>query len=117
NLQSELFRDFVAQWCRAHFWNRESACCNHERRRTKFFSVCPDHEFSSFRNFSSLLVQKSLHAGRTALRLEHLRDVARGVVTEKLAQCFFVIGNLVLLDECDEVLRQVASQSRFRKMW
>src|SRR5262249_46486643 len=35
---------------------------------------------------------------------------------EKLAQRFFVIGNLVLLDECDEVLWLVARQSRPRKV-
>src|SRR5262249_1291656 len=54
--------------------------------------------------------------GGAALGFEHLCDVARGAVTEKLPERFLMVGNLVLLNEGKEVLRGVACQGGLCKM-
>ena len=61
-------------------------------------------------NLSDVLIEDNANAGGAALRFQHGDDVASGAVAEELAQCFLVIGDAVLLDQCDEVMRRIAGE-------
>ncbi len=51
-------------------------------------------------------------AGGGAFGEEQRDDVAGAAVAEELAEGFFVVGDAVLLDERDEVLRGIAREGR-----
>ena len=67
-------------------------------------------------HFANPGAQKYFHAGRAALRFQHSRDLVGRAIAKKLAQRFFVIGDAVLFDQGDKVLRRVARQRRFREV-
>ena len=58
-------------------------------------------------------VGENSNAGMAALNFEHVHDVLRGAVTEKLAQSFFVVGNAMLFHQHDEIRRGERGQGRF----
>ena len=53
---------------------------------------------------------------RPAFGFEHLDNIAGGMIAEKLAQCFLVVRDAMLLDQSDEVRRRVPRQRGFREV-
>jgi hypothetical protein len=62
-------------------------------------------------------VEKNLHAGGAAFRFQHVRDVFRGAIAEKLAQGFLVVGDAVFFNQGDEIGGGVAGQGGFREVF
>ena len=75
-----------------------------------------DREASILFNRFNLHADPNLHASLGALALEHGHDTLRGAVTEELSQGLLVIGNTMLMNKIDEVVRGVAGQGRLGEM-
>ena len=56
------------------------------------------------------------YPGRSALLLQHVHYVAGGAVAKELAQRFLMPGNVVLLDQLQEIGRSVAGQRGLGKV-
>ena len=67
-------------------------------------------------DLADVLIENDANAGRTALRFEHRNDIACGAIAEELAQGLLVIGDVMPLDQCDEVVRRVAGERRAGEM-
>src|SRR5580692_276768 len=61
--------------------------------------------------------EKDLNIRGFAFRFEHVRDVLRGEIAEKLAQSFLVIRDVMFLDEGDEVGGCVSGQGGFGEVF
>ena len=55
-------------------------------------------------------VEEELNARFTAFGFQHGGDLRGGIVTEKLAEGFFVEGDAMFADESDEIGRRVAGE-------
>src|SRR5580658_2961584 len=97
NPQSKLPRQVVTECSRSHLRNGKSARCYHQRRRTAFVAVAPHQKLVRPPNLANVGAQKYLHSGGSALLFEHLCNLVRRTVAEKLPQRFFVVGNSMLL--------------------
>src|SRR6266567_4791301 len=103
NLYSKLARQLVAKRRRTHLRNRQSARGNHHHWRAKFFRLCSGHKFRRFHNVAYLRIQKNLDSSVTALGFEQPGNFLSGAVAKKLAQRFFVVGNSIFFDPCNEI--------------
>ncbi len=56
------------------------------------------------------------HAGRSHFGEQHRDDFLRRTITEKLAECLFMPGNAVCLNQFQKILRRVARERRFAEM-
>ncbi len=117
DFQTELTREMVAERSRADFGDRKAACCNDQDRSTKLGGVSLHDELGGLLNFFHFGVQNDLDACLAALGFEHVCDVLRGAIAEKLAKSFLVVRNTVFFDEGDEVRRCVAGESGFREVF
>jgi hypothetical protein len=61
--------------------------------------------------------EKDLHSGAAAFRFEHICNVFRGAIAEELPERFLVVGDAMLLNECDEICGRVAGQGGFREVF
>jgi hypothetical protein len=64
-------------------------------------------------NFGDAGVEEHLDVRGTAFGFEEVGDVRGGVVAEKLAESFFVVGDTMLFDESDEVSWSEAGEGGF----
>lgn len=62
------------------------------------------------------MIDQHFNSMGATLFLQHFGDVARGAVAEELSQSLFVIGNVVFLDQRNEIRWRVARQRRLSKM-
>lgn len=117
DFETELAGKIVTHGRCANFGNRKAPGCDDKYWRAKFGGVGADDELAGVLDFLNFRIENNLDAGVAALGFEHAGDVLCGAVAEKLAQCFFVIRNAMLLDESDEVRRRVAGQRGFREVF
>ena len=54
--------------------------------------------------------------GGAAFGFQHVGNIARGAITEKLAESFFVVRNGMAFDEGDEIRRGITRQRRFSEV-
>ncbi len=62
------------------------------------------------------MAEPQINPGSPALCQQHGDDLARRAVAEQLPEGFFVIGDVMLFDQGDEVVLGVAGQGRFAEM-
>jgi hypothetical protein len=68
-------------------------------------------------NVTDSAVEKNLYAGGAAFRFQHVSDVFRGAIAEKLAQRLLVVRNAMFFNQRDEIDRRVTGEGGFRKMF
>ncbi len=100
----------------ADFWNGEPAGRDNQGWGAKLGEVRSHYELGRALNIQYFNVQNNLDRGFAALGFEHIGDVLRGALAEKLAERFLVIGNAVFFDQGDEVGRSVACERGFCEM-
>jgi hypothetical protein len=61
-------------------------------------------------------VNENANSGLPALNFEHVDDLLRGSITEKLAECLFVISDAMLFHQVDEIRWRISCQCGFRKV-
>ncbi len=76
-----------------------------------------DYELRSALHFTDLALQEYLHSRGAALRFQQVDDVLGGAVAEDLPEGLFVIRNVMLFDERDEIRRRVACQRGFGEVF
>src|SRR5579863_2406996 len=116
DFQAELTGEIVAERCRADFGDGKTAGGDHQGGSVKFGGVRAHHELGGPANVADLGLEEDLNSRRATFGFEHVQDVLRRAVAEKLAKSFFVIWDAVLFHQGDEIRRCVAGQRRFRKM-
>ncbi len=116
NLQTELTGEIVAVGGGTDFGDGEAACGDDQDWSAEFGGVGADDEFGGVLNFLDFGVEKDLDFGIAALGFEHVGDVLRGAVAEKLAESFLVVRNAMLFDQRDEVGWRVAGERGFREV-
>jgi len=82
----------------------------------KFAGLCAGDESVRAADFVNFAVQNDLYSRVLALGFEHLHDILRGAVAEKLAERLLVIRDAVLFNQRDEVRRRVPGQGGFREV-
>lgn len=75
-----------------------------------------NHEVRGAPNVANAAIEKRRHASVPAFEFEHVRDVARRAIAEKLAASLLVVGDAMLFYQGDEVRGRISSQSGFREM-
>src|SRR3954463_235648 len=79
----------------------------------EFPAIRPQCKAGIAANFLHCRLGKDTDACSATLLFEHRDNLASRAVAKKLAECLFVIRNLVLLNQRDEVSRLVTCQRRF----
>jgi hypothetical protein len=124
---AESPRDFVAEAGGTYLWDRQPAGGDDQDRRFKFkrftmFSRGAKAILTVGSYFSNLRIQEDANFRSSALFQKHRDDVRRRSVAEKLPlgstgiRMFFVIGDLMFLNELDEIVWSKASQRRTAKV-
>src|SRR5208282_2393609 len=98
DFEAELAGEVIAQTGGAHFGDGESAGGDYQGGGMIFGRVAADDEFGGVEDFGDFGVQDESYVGGAAFGFEHVGDVARRIVAEELAECFFVVGDAVLID-------------------
>jgi hypothetical protein len=111
HFQAELPRHAIGKVGRAQFRDRRSARCQHQRRcgNNPVPNLYPEPAIG-MRNLCDRLAQRERHLPGGALFQQHRYDLPGGTVTEQLAQCLFVPGDPVPIDQCHEIFRLVAPE-------
>ena len=117
DFQAELSREIVAERRGTNLWDGKPASRYYQHWSAKFVRAGSRREFGGVLNFPDFRVQKGLDAGIAALRLQHIRDVLRGAVAEKLAESFLVVGNAMLFYQGDEVGGRVPGERGFGEVF
>jgi hypothetical protein len=111
---AELAGEVVAEVGRAHLRDREAAGGDDQRVRMQSaggrFDLEAGVDGSAGRDGEDACAEFDGDFGFGALACEEVDDVAGGAVAEELAERFFVVGDAVLFDERDEVLRGVTGE-------
>ena len=108
--QDRIASDAIGEIRCAHLGNGEAAGGDDQRAGAIVRGGGMDDEAFAVTTCSDVLIEDNANAGVSALRFQHVHDVASGAVAEELAQCLLVIGDAVLLDQCDEVMRRVSGK-------
>ncbi len=118
DVQSELARDAISEIGRAEFRQRKAAGGYDQSGRFNRTARGLEDK-AAIRpalHRPHLGAGFDLNAGCMTFLSQHLDNVARAMVAEKLAQFLFVIGNAVLLDQRDESIGPVTGQRRFAEV-
>lgn len=102
---------------RADFWNGEAARGDDQDRSAKLGGVGSHCKLGGVLNFPDSGVEKKLGACIAALGFEHVGDVLRGTVAEKLPESFLVVRDAMFFDQRDEVRRGIAGERGFCKVF
>jgi hypothetical protein len=113
NLVAELASEVVAEGGGAHFGDGEPASGDDQDRSAKLGGFGAKDEFRGTLNFGDTGVNEDLDPGSAALGFEEVDDVRGGIVAEKLAVRFFVVGDAMLFEESDEIRGSEPGESRF----
>jgi hypothetical protein len=103
----------VTEGSGAQFGDGEASGGDNQGRSSEFCTSSFYDESPGMVDFEDLFTEEDLHASVAAIGSQQADDILRGAIAEKLPQRFFVIGDAVLLDDCDEIRRSEAGQSRF----
>ena len=95
---AELASEVIAEGRGAHFGDGEAAGGDDQDGGAKFGGLRAEDEFGAALNFGDAGVEEDLDVGGMAFGFEKVGDVRGGIVAEKLAEHFFVIGDAMLLD-------------------
>jgi hypothetical protein len=99
------------------FGNGEAARSDDQDWGAKLGGIGADDELGSMLDFLDFGVQEDLDASVAALDFEHIGDVLRGAIAEKLAERFLVVRDAVFFDQRDEVGRGVTGERGFREVF
>ena len=75
--------------------------------------ITPNYELTRALDLADSGSREDLYSGSLAFAFEHPQNVVRRTIAEELSLRFFVIGNVVLLDQGNEVRRRVPSERGF----
>ena len=114
---AKLASEVVTEGSGADFRNGEAAGSDDQDGGAKFGGVRAQDEFGGALDFGDAGVEEDLDFGGAAFGFEERSDVGGGTITEKLAECFFMVRDVVLFDECQEIGRSVTGQRGFGEMW
>lgn len=110
---AELAGEVVAEGSGADFGNGKASGGDDKDGRAKFGGVRAQDEFGGALDFADAGIEEDLNFCGAAFGFEERSDVCGGAIAEKLAQSFFVVGDVVLFDEGEEIGRSEAGQSGF----
>src|SRR5580698_1237717 len=103
----ELARDFVTEAGCTHLRDRQATGRDRQRGSLEYVPAGVQGEAASVLDSLSARSEEDFYSGFGAFGEEHVENLPRRVVAEELAQCFFVIRNIVFLDEGEKILRRV----------
>ncbi len=115
-LEPKLLCQFVAEGGGAHLGDREASGGDDEGGSVEFAIAGGDDELVCALHSPHAGRGEDVHMRGATFFLEQGDDFAGGAVAEQLAQRFLVVGDAVLFDEGDEVLRGVAGQRGFAEV-
>ena len=103
DFQTELARKIVPESGGAHFGDGEATSGYYQNGCAEFARFGEGHEFGAALDFPNFAFSENVHSSGLTFRVHHIGDVRSSMIAEKLAQCFFVIGDAVFFDQGDEV--------------
>lgn len=113
---AELAGEVVTEGGGAHFRNGEAAGGNNEDGCAKFGGISAKKKFSGTGDFRDAGVEENLDVRGTAFGFEEIANVSGGIVAEELTESFFVIGDVMFLEEGEEIGRSVTGKGGFGEM-
>ncbi len=93
-----MAREIVAESRCTNLGDGKPAGRNDQHRCTKLAAAGAHHEFRGVVNSQNVGVQKCFNFRIVALGFQHIGDVLRGTVAEKLPEGFLVVRDAVLFD-------------------
>ena len=112
-----MTRQIVSECGCAHFGDGQPAGRDDQRGREKLGRLGASDELRCSLNFMDSAVEKNLHAGGAAFCFQHVRDVFRGAIAEKLAQGLLVVGDAMFFNQSGEIGGRVTGEGGFRKVF
>ncbi len=109
-------RSLVTKWGGPHFWNGKTTCRDHQRLGVVFSGIGPHHELSRAADLPDNRIGNDYDARGRAFGFEHVDNILSGAVAEELSQRLFVVGNAIILNQCNEVRGRVTGKRGFGKM-
>jgi hypothetical protein len=106
----------MCETCGAHFRDRQTAGGEHQIIGSESAVVGLNLEFIGFGNAFDVLLDADVDIPRCTFGQQHLDYIAGGMVAEQLAEGFFVVWDLMFIDQGDEVVLRIRFQSGFAEM-
>src|SRR5262249_51406477 len=110
DFQPELSGEIVTKCGGTGLRDGQPARSNHKRVASVVSLVSVEYETLVFAYATNAALQSKLGSGLTAFAYEHVDDLLGGVIAKELSKLLFVKGDLVLLNESDEIIGRVARQ-------